>query len=165
MIISLIAAVDRNLGIGKDNRLPWHLAEDLKRFKSLTMGHHLIMGRRTFESIGRPLPGRVSIILSRRPEYTLEGVLMARSLADALRIARESGETEVFILGGGDVFAQAMPLASRIYLTRVDVEVDVDTYFPPVNSEDWDERFVSRHPADQKNEYPHAFYILEKKSP
>ncbi|RPI82182.1 MAG: dihydrofolate reductase [Chloroflexi bacterium] len=162
MIVSIIAAVDRNLGIGKDNKLPWHLSEDLKRFKKLTMGHHLIMGRKTFESIGRPLPGRVSIVLSRRLELIFEGVLMARSLEDALRIASDAGESEAFVLGGGEIFEQALPVTERIYLTRVESSTDADTFFPQLISEDWEEKLVSSYPADEKNEYSHTFFILEK---
>lgn len=163
MITSIIAAVDRNMGIGKDNKLPWHLSEDLKRFKNLTMGHHMIMGRKTFESIGRPLPGRVSIVLSRRPEFFVDGVIKVRSFDDALRIAKDAGESEVFVLGGGEIFEQALPVTDRIYLTRVAGNVDADTFFPLLQSKDWDERFVSSHPVDEKNEYPHTFYILERK--
>jgi dihydrofolate reductase len=133
MIISLIAAMAENRVIGSGGTIPWKLPEDLRRFRSITMGHAVIMGRKTFESIGRPLPGRRNIILTRNREYRAEGCLVVHGLEAALAECREADE--VFICGGGEVFREALPLASRIYLTVVHINVEGDTFFPPIPEE------------------------------
>jgi dihydrofolate reductase len=130
MIISLIAAMAENRVIGRDNSIPWSLPADLKRFKEITMGHPLIMGRKTYESIGRPLPGRKTIIISRKQDYRAEGCVVRHSLQDAL--ADCAGEQEVFICGGSEVYLQSLPLASRIYLTIIHREVDGEALFPVI---------------------------------
>lgn len=130
MIISLIAAMTENRVIGRDNSIPWNQPADLKRFKEITMGHPLIMGRKTYESIGRPLPGRKTIIISRKQDYRAEGCVVRHSLQDAL--ADCAGEQEVFICGGSEVYLQTLPLASRIYLTIIHREVDGDARFPMI---------------------------------
>ena len=160
MIISLIVAMDENRGIGVDNRLPWHLSADLKRFKALTMGHHLVMGRKTYESIGKPLPGRTSIIITRNPDYVVEGCIVVHSLEEALQTARERGEEEAFITGGGEIFNQALSLADRIYLTRVHAETNAQVYFPAFNEDAWIEKESTSHPADEKNDYPFTMKVL-----
>jgi len=137
MIISLIVAMDERGGIGLNNRVPWHIPADLKRFKALTMGHHLIVGRKTYESIGRALPGRTMIIITRSKDYRAEGCWVVSSLQQALRLAEERGETEAFIGGGGMIYAQALPQAERIYLTRVHTEVEADVYFPNWEPAGW----------------------------
>jgi dihydrofolate reductase len=137
MIISLIVAMDERGGIGLNNRVPWHIPADLKRFKALTMGHHLVVGRKTYESIGRALPGRTMIIITRSVDYRAEGCLVVSSLPGALRLAKERGETEAFIGGGGSIYAQALPQADRIYLTRVHTEVEADVFFPQWDEKDW----------------------------
>lgn len=159
MIISLIAAADRAGGIGKDNRLPWHLPADLKHFRRLTTGHHVIMGRKTHESIGRLLPGRTMIILTRDPSYQAEGCLIAHSLAEAIQLAQSRGEDEVFIIGGGQVFKQAIPYANRIYLTVVDAHFPADIYFPPLNPDHWVEIESSHHDPDDQNLYSYTFKV------
>jgi dihydrofolate reductase len=164
VLISLIAAVDENNGIGLDGRIPWRLSTDLRRFKSLTMGHHLVMGRKTFESIGRPLPGRTSLVVTRRKELFVEGVIMARSLEEALSIAENAGENEVFVLGGGQIFTQALPLAGKIYLTRVAYTGPADTFFPALDLESWTEELFSTHPPGPQDEYAHTFHILTRRS-
>jgi dihydrofolate reductase len=162
VIISLIVALDEQRGIGVDGHLPWHLSADLQRFKSLTMGHHLIMGRKTYESIGRPLPGRTSIIVSRNPSFQPEGCMVARSLETAIEFARFDQEDEVFVIGGGDLFDQAIDLADRIYLTQVHASLEADVYFPEYSSKDWQEKESVYVVADEKNEYPSTFRILER---
>ena len=133
MIVSLIAAMARNHVIGKDNQLPWKLPEDLKRFKAITLGHPIIMGRKTFDSLGRPLPGRENIVLSRRPGLVLPGATVFGSLAEAFE--RFAGtDNEVFVIGGAEIYAQALSRADRLYLTRIDADFPGDAFFPEV---DW----------------------------
>jgi dihydrofolate reductase len=144
--LSLIVAVARNGVIGKDNRLPWHIPEDLKRFRALTMGHHIIMGRRTWESIGRPLPGRTSIVVTRDRNYSAPGAKVVHSLADA--VAACAGDDEAFVIGGAEIYREALPQAERIYLTEVLADYPGDVWFPPLGTE-WREvcREQPRHNA------------------
>lgn len=128
--ISIIAAIDENRGIGKDNSLLWHIPEDLKRFKELTTGHPIIMGRKTYESIGKLLPGRVNIIVTRNKKYKASGCLLSNSLKSAINKAREKEKTEIFIIGGGEIYRQAIKLADKLYLTSVKGKYDADTLFP-----------------------------------
>lgn len=160
MIISIIVAMDEKRAIGVNNRVPWRLSADLKKFRELTMGHHIILGRKTFESIGRPLPGRHSIVATRDPGYKAEGCLIASSLDDALRLASERDESEVFICGGAEIYAQAMGVADRIYLTRVHAETEADTFFPEWDETAWVEKESFYQPADEKNEHPFTFKLL-----
>ncbi len=162
MIISIIVAMDETRGIGVEGRLPWHLPADLKRFKSLTMGHHLIMGRKTFASIGRPLPGRTTIIVTRDQSFQPEGCLVAHSLETALEFARLDLENDVFVIGGAEIFIQAIELADRIYLTQVHSSLPADVYFPEFAAADWLETDSEYHPADEKNRYPFTFKILAR---
>lgn len=136
MSVVIVAAIGRNGVIGVDGGLPWRIPEDLARFKEMTMGHALVMGRATFESIGRPLPGRSNIVLTRRPDWSHEGVDTARSLEEALDIARERGQ-DVYIAGGADVYEQALPIADSMELTEVDAAPDGDTFFPDVDWSLW----------------------------
>ena len=154
--------MDETRGIGVEGRLPWHLPADLKRFKSLTMGHHLIMGRKTFESIGRPLPGRTTIIVTRDQSFQPEGCLVAHSLETALEFARLDLENDVFVIGGAEIFVQAIELADRIYLTQVHSSLPADVYFPEFAAADWLETDSEYHPADEKNRYPFTFKILAR---
>jgi len=155
--------MDEERGIGVEGRLPWHLPADLKRFKSLTMGHHLIMGRKTYESIGSPLPGRTMIIVSRNPSYQPDGCMVARSLDTAIEFARMDLENEVFIIGGGDLFEQAINLADRIYLSQVHAAIPADVYFPEFSSDDWQEIKAELYPADEKNKYAFTFKIMVRR--
>lgn len=161
--ISLIAALAENRVIGRQGNLPWHLPADLRRFKALTMGHTLVMGRRTFESIGRALPGRRSLVLSRDPDYRPAAeVEVVGSLEEALDRARAAGEDEVFIIGGAEVYRAALPLAHRLYLTLVHAEVEGDVRFPEVDLGEWrllEERH--RPPADD-NPLPHTFRVYAR---
>jgi dihydrofolate reductase len=162
LIVSLIVALDEKGGIGKDNRLPWHLSSDLKRFKQLTMGHHLIMGRLTYETIGKPLPGRTTIVITRNPLFQPAGCQVATSLEEALSLAKENGETEAFIAGGGEIFTQALPLADRIYLTQIHAVVEANIFFPHFSFSEWKEIESIKQQVDEKNDYPYTFKILEK---
>ncbi|GAB4469176.1 MAG: dihydrofolate reductase [Anaerolineales bacterium] len=164
MIISIIVAMDQRGGIGLKNRLPWHLPDDLKHFKQLTMGHHVIVGRKTFEAIGKPLRGRKMIVLSRHlhVDHTVE-LRCASSLELALQICRQAKETETFIAGGAEVFRLALPYASRMYLTRVLAVVEADTFFPSWDEREWEILTEIDHPADTKHAYPFLFIELQKR--
>ncbi len=135
--VSIIVAMARNRVIGANNVLPWHLSADLKRFKALTMGHHIIMGRKTFESIGRILPGRTTVVVTRNPALRFEGALTAESLRDA--IEKSSGDTEVFVIGGEAIFREAQALASRIHATEIAHDYEGDTHFPAIDCNHWRE--------------------------
>ena len=136
MTVTIIAAMSRNRVIGRQGAIPWHIPEDMRRFRELTYGHALIMGRRTFESIGRPLPGRKNIIVTRQADYSAAGCLTASSLGEALRLAEPAAE--VFICGGGEVYRQALPLAAKIYLTVINESVAGDTTFPGIPDDQFD---------------------------
>ncbi|MBM3999152.1 MAG: dihydrofolate reductase [Planctomycetes bacterium] len=160
-IRSIIVAVAANGVIGRDGALPWHVPADLKRFKRLTMGHHLIMGRKTLESIGRILPGRTTVVLTKNDDYQSPGAVVARSLQQAIDAAAEAGDDEVFIVGGGEIYRQALPLADRIYRTRVDATVAGDTTFPELAPTDW--RVVRAESVPAEGGVPaHAFEVLER---
>jgi dihydrofolate reductase len=163
VIVSIIAAMDRNRGIGVDNKLPWRLSADLKRFRELTMGHHIIVGRKTFESIGRPLPGRRMIVVTRDRNYKAESCEVAHSVEDATRLARERGESEVFICGGAEIYAQSIGIVGRMYLTFVGAEVAADTFFPEFDEQKWDELESVYQPADEKNQCPFTFKLLVRR--
>ena len=162
MILSCIAAVAENGVIGRDNGLPWRLSADLKRFKALTTGHTILMGRRTFESIGKPLPNRTSIVLTRDRGYRPVGAAVAHSLEEALE--RCAGEPEVFVIGGAAVFHEALPRAQRLYLTRVHAAVAGDVRFPDVNLEDWERLEQKPLPAGEKNDYATTYEVYSRKS-
>lgn len=162
MRVSLIAAVARNGVIGRDNRLPWRLPADLQHFKRLTMGKPVIMGRRTWQSLGRPLPGRRNIIVTRDPALRAEGGVVTHSLAEAMEAA--SGSDEVMIIGGAGLFAEILPRADRLYLTEVQAEVDGDVYFPKFDTAEWAETDRQAHRADEKNEFDYDFVVLERRS-
>jgi dihydrofolate reductase len=170
MIISLLVAMDENRGIGKDNRLPWHLSKDLKRFKALTMGHHIIMGRKTYDSIGRALPGRKTIVVTHNPDYQINTVnnqsgdiCIVHSIDEAITFAADAGETEAFIIGGGTIFEQTLPLAGRIYLTRVLTHQECDTYFPELIPNEWEVQEEIYVPADGNNEHASKYQLLVRK--
>ena len=162
MIVSIIVAMDEQGGIGVNNRLPWHLSADLKRFKSLTMGHHILMGRKTYESIGRALPGRVMMVISRQQDYHPHGCLVVHSLQKGLGLAKSKGESEVFIIGGGEIFAQSLDYADKIYLTLVQTDAHCDVFFPEINQKAWLEMTVSHHPQDRQNDFSSTYKILER---
>jgi dihydrofolate reductase len=158
--ISIIVAMAKNRVIGANNALPWHLPQDLKRFKALTMGHHIVMGRKTFESIGRVLPGRTSVVVTRNPGWEAGGVLVARSLADA--IARAGDDPEIFVIGGEQIFREALALADRIYLTQIEREFDGDAFFPEIDPDGWN---LSSREALPDAELQATFSVLERSPP
>ncbi len=160
MIISLLAALDIRRGIGIKNQLPWRLSADLKNFRELTMGHHLIVGRKTYESIGKPLPGRLMIIVTRDRSFQAEGCFVRHNVEEAISLARQRGESEVFVCGGAEIYAQTLGLADKLYLTLVDAEVAADTFFPEFAEKDWCEQEQVFHPADEKNQFPFTFKVL-----
>ena len=163
MKLSLIAALATNNVIGRNNQVPWHLPTDLRRFKALTMGHHLIMGRRTFESVGRPLPGRVNVIITRNEDWTSEGVTIVHSLEEAVRLAANAGDEEAFIAGGAQIYELAMHRADRMHLTRVHAEVEGDTWFPEFDDvSEWHLTDAEHFDADEKNEYPFSFLTYDR---
>lgn len=162
MTVSAIVAAAKNRVIGKDNEIPWYLPADLAYFKKCTLEHHVIMGRNSFRSIGRPLPKRTNIVITRDPYFTAEGVLIAHSVEEALGIAFDHGETEAFIIGGGEIYRQSMDLWDRLYLTEVDLEPEGDVYFPEIDPEEWYEVWREEHAADAKNEWAYTFRKLER---
>lgn len=163
--ISIIVAAANNGTIGKDGDMPWRLSTDLKRFKAVTMGCPVIMGRKTFQSVGRPLPGRLNIVISRKG-FEAEGVTHSSSLEDALALARNSNPdlTEIFIIGGGQIYQAAMSLADRIYMTHVDADIDGDTHFPAIDSLKWTKSHEERVPAGEKDTYPTRYVIYDRQS-
>ncbi len=166
MTVSIIAAVATNNVIGRDNQLPWHMPADLKRFKHLTSGHHLLMGRRTFESVGTPLPGRITVVITRSPDYAPPGVAVARSLDEAIAKAEAAGDAEIFIGGGTEIFTQALVRANRMYLTRIHAEPEGDTFFPEFDDvNEWELTDSEHFEADERNPYPYSFLTYERKRP
>jgi dihydrofolate reductase len=167
--IALIVACSENQVIGNNNQLPWHLSEDLKYFKRVTMGKPIIMGRLTYDSIGRPLPGRPNIVVTRQKDWQADGVLVAASLEGAIELAKEEAKTcgaeEVMIIGGAQIYRESVDLCNRIYLTEVHAKVEGDAYFPNLDSGQWAE--FSREsfaPAD-KNPYSYSFVVLNREKP
>lgn len=156
--VSIIAAIDKNRALGKDNKLLWHIPEDMKWFKSHTSGHPVIMGRKTFESIGKALPNRLNIVISRNLSYRAPGCTVVETLEKGIDIAVQSDNTEVFIIGGGTVYAQALPFADRLYLTIVDGLYDADTFFPQYDSFN----SIIFKEEKQNSELKYTFLILEK---
>jgi dihydrofolate reductase len=163
MILSCVVAAAENGIIGAGNQLPWHLPDDLKRFKALTMGKPILMGRKTYESIGRPLPGRTNIIITRRAGFAIEGCTVVTSLADAVAAAGRA--EELAVIGGAEVYAQTLPFVSRIHLTRVHAQPAGDVRFPALMPHEWRERIVETHPADERHAYAFSFVELERVGP
>jgi dihydrofolate reductase len=164
MGVSIIVAVASNGAIGKDNQLLWHLPADMKFFRDKTTGHHVITGRKNYESIPekfRPLPNRTNIVLSRDADYIAPGALLYTNLKEAVQFAISTGDEEVFIIGGGNIYKQALEenLADKMYITKVKAEFDADTWFPGFNADKWSESLLLHHPADEKN--PFEFEIWE----
>jgi len=162
MRVSLIVAVSEGGIIGRDGGMPWHLSADLRRFKALTMGHHLIVGRKTWEAIGRPLPGREMIVVTRRRGDAPPGVTVVASPEAALAHAEKAFETEAFIAGGGELYRALLPRADRLYWTRVHGEIEGDTTFPPIDLTTWREVHREELPADEKNSHATTFSIYER---
>jgi len=159
--VTIIVAAAENNAIGKDNQLIWHLSDDLKRFKKLTSGHHIIMGRKTFESFPKPLPNRTHVVITRQENYEVpEGVIVVNSLADAIDVAKN--DSQAFIIGGGEIYRQALLFADKIELTRVHHNFEADTFFPELDNTQWKEVSNVFHPKDEKHEYEFSFITYQK---
>lgn len=163
MKLSIVAAVANNNVIGSENKLIWHLPADLKHFKELTLGHTLIMGRKTFESIGKPLKGRKTIVVTSKEDYDAQGEEVAHSLKEAVRMVKH--EKDVFVAGGSDIYEQAMELyhTRRMYITRIFANFDGDAFFPEIDTGKWELLEMEEHEPDEKNKYPYAFMTYKKK--
>lgn len=153
MDIIIIVAKDKKGGIGVNNTLPWKLSDDLKAFRSRTLGHHIVMGRKTYMSIGRPLPGRTTIVVSRRPHLDIDGCDVVSSPEDAYALARSRGEKQCFVIGGGELYAQCIKDADALVVTEVEADVQADTFFPVVNTTEWREESRQVITQNEKNEY------------
>ena len=154
--ISLIAAVARNHVIGLNNTLPWHLSEDLKRFRALTKGHHIIMGRKTYESINRLLPGRTTVIVTRNPDYHVPGALVSASLPRAIALCNR--DAEVFLIGGAELYREALQLADRLYITAIDAEYEGDAFFPEFDQAAWQEIAREQHISAEGLRFSYLIY-------
>lgn len=160
MNINLIVAIDQKNGIGKNNLLPWHLPADLKHFKTITTGHPIIMGRKTFDSIGKALPNRRNIVISRQSGLVIPGAELCSSLNNAIELCKE--EKDVFVIGGAQIFEQALPLANVLYLTIIHEDFDADVFFPVINMNEWTEQEKIFHQPDEKNLYSYSFIKYKK---
>ena len=161
MIISLVVAAAKNNAIGKDNQLLWHLPNDMRHFKNVTWGMPVVMGRKTFESLGRPLPGRKNIIITRQTDWNVPGTIAVNSLDDATFLVNEMDVKEMMIIGGGEIYRMAFEKASRIYLTRVEAEPEADTFFPSLNPKSWHLMSQKNFEADEKHKYDYSFQLWE----
>ena len=164
MTKSIIVAKTENHVIGKDGHLLWHLPKDMQHFKRTTMGHHVIMGSKTFTSIEKPLPGRKLIIMTRTPNYCVEGCTVMQDITAALAVAEQAGETEVFIAGGGEIYQATLALADKIYLTEIKVDLRGDTFFPMITTNEWEEIKRIQHPRDAQHAYAYDFVEMVRKS-
>ena len=163
MKISMIAAMAHDRVIGKDNQMPWHMPADLAHFKRVTLGKPVLMGRKTFESIGRPLPGRRNLVISRNPNYQAEGIEVVGSVEAALALLAGSSVEELMVIGGGHLYAEMLPSADCLYLTRIDLAVEGDTRFPAFDDGQWQRVDCESHPADEKNPHPYSFETWQRR--
>ena len=160
-MIIMIAAVAENNALGKDNNLLWHLPSDFKRFKELTSGHHIIMGRKTFESFPKPLPNRTHIVISRQKDYLPEGCIIVENLEKAFAVCPKNEDS--FIIGGGEIYSQSIPLADELDITRVHHSFEADVYFPEIDSKIWELTSETFNPKDEKHLYDYTFQIYTRK--
>ncbi|RFU69705.1 dihydrofolate reductase [Peribacillus saganii] len=161
-MISLLLAMDKNRLIGRDNQLPWHLPADLKYFKEVTMGHPIVMGRKTFESIGRVLPGRENVIVTRDQSFQADGCIVLNSIK-AIKEYADNQDREVFVIGGAEIFKEIIPFTDRLYITEIHEEFEGDTFFPAVDENEWTLISSKEGMVDEKNIYEHDFLVYEKK--
>ncbi|RZJ30876.1 MAG: dihydrofolate reductase [Flavobacterium sp.] len=160
-MIILIAAIAENNALGKDNQLPWHLPDDFKRFKSVTSGHYIIMGRKTFESFPKPLPNRTHVVITRQKDYQADGCIIVDSIEKALEISPK--DQDVFVIGGGEIFTLAMPFADKLDITQVHASVDGDAFFPEIRPDEWKLESSEFHPKDEKHAYDFTFSAFIRK--
>jgi dihydrofolate reductase len=163
MILSLVVAASTNNAIGKNNELLWRLPNDMKFFKNTTWGMPVIMGRKTFESLGKALAGRTNIVITRKENWHPEGIKVAKNLEQALVAAAATDAKEAYVIGGGEIYAQTLPLANRVYLTRVHTTLEGDTYFPAINESEWQLLSQLDFPADEKHAYAYSFQVWQRK--
>ena len=163
MRISMIVAAAENNVIGIDNKLPWHLPADMQFFKRTTNGHPIIMGRKSYEALGKPLPNRTNIVITRQTDYKPEGTIVVSSPEEALETAVEYNKEEIFIIGGGNIYQTMLSLANRVYLTRIHTEVEGDAYFPELPAYEWELTQAERHEADEKHKYAFTFQTWDRK--
>jgi len=164
MIISQILALSKNGVIGHDYKMLWHMPSDFKYFKQKTLGHYILMGRKTFESLGKPLPGRPHIIVTRSKDFKYEGCIVVDSIEKGIEVARKAGEKELFIIGGGEIYKQTLPLTDLIYLTEIDVEVTGNVTYPYPDKKQWEDISRNDLPADEKNPYNYSFTVWRKRN-
>ena len=163
MIISTIVAVGHNNAIGVDNDLPWHMPADLKFFKETTFGFNVLMGRKSFDSVGRPLPGRTNIVVTRNKDFYHSGVITVNSIEEGILYAKENDQKELFIIGGSNIYAQTQHLWNKLYLTRIDVEVpNATAFFPEVDLSQWQHAWEKKHLADDKNKFDYTFNLYTR---
>ncbi len=162
MTISLVVAAATNNAIGKDGKMPWHLPNDLKHFKNITWGMPVVMGRKTFESVGKVLPGRKNIVVTRQVGWEVKGAVAVQKIDDALFIAKETDANEVMVIGGGEIYKALFDRAKRIYLTRVEAEPEADTFFPSLDPQHWQLVSQKDHEADSANAYNYSFQVWER---
>jgi dihydrofolate reductase len=160
-MVTLVVAIGKNGEMGKDNKMPWHMPKDLKHFKEITSGYPVIMGRKTYESIGKALPNRTNIVVSRRENWFEEGILIVGSLKEALKFAQKINES-VMVIGGADIFKQTMDIADTLEVTLVDSEFDADTFFPTINTKEWKLTTEEFHTKDEKNPFDFSFKTYKK---
>jgi dihydrofolate reductase len=160
-MITVIAAVAENNALGKENQLLWHLPDDFKRFKTLTSGHYIIMGRKTFESFPKPLPNRTHVIISRQANYQPEGCIVVNSLEQAIEACPKT--EEVFIIGGGEIYRQSIEVADKLDLTKVHASFEADTHFPEIDLSQWQLVFEEHHPKDERHDYAFTFQTFARK--
>jgi len=163
MVISLVVAAAENNAIGKDNRLLWRLPNDMKFFKNTTWAMPVIMGRKTFESMGKPLSGRTNIVITRQQDWSAEGAIAVPSPEQALQAAADTDAKEAFVIGGGEIYRQTLPMARRVYLTRVHTTIEGDTFFPELSPEEWELQSKLDCPADEKHAYAYSFETWQRK--
>lgn len=163
MLISFVVAATENNVIGRDNDLPWNLPDDMKFFVKITKGHHILMGRKNLESFGKLLPHRTNIVISTKKDYHFGDAVIKHSIDEGIKYARENGEEELMIIGGGEIYKQTLPITDRIYLTRIHAELEGDTFFPELDMNEWKEISSEYHPRDERHQYDFTFKVLEKR--
>jgi dihydrofolate reductase len=162
MRVSLIWAMTRNRVIGRDNALPWRLPDEMRHFMRTTLGHAVIMGRKQFDAMGKPLAKRTNVVVSRNPTYVANGAVVVRTIEQAIEYARAAGDDEAMVIGGGEIYALALPKADRLYFTLIDTEMDGDTFFPAFDEGQWKEVEREDHAADERHPFAYSIKVLDR---